>query len=158
YRWLASLAPSDTKLLRLLFDAERMRAIVCFTHSLHLARQIARWAHIFCESHVPHIVCVTPQRHADARIIADLEWLKVTLLQDGDVDPVSDADPRPKTQTETIRFAQPQPLSFLGRQGVSHARADWPSWIGPACPRLARVRDVVLFVRPDWMSCGSGTT
>jgi hypothetical protein len=162
-RWLANFAPIDTKLLRLLFHAERMRAIVCFTHSLHLARQIARWAHIFCASRVPHIVCVTPQLRADVNVLADLEWLRVTLLHDGEVHAVVGGEPPPPSRTQGIGFAEPQPLSFFDpvsypyRHEFSRSRVDWSSWIGPACPQPARVRDVVLLIRPDWMSCGSGT-
>ncbi len=181
-RWLTNIDTADRRLLRLLFEVERTRAVIVFTIDASFALKVARLAHIFSTRQVPHIVVVTPEYEADADTVRDLRWLRVKLLQDGSVVPPTNA--RPDTNrlpTALARFVRarkmpaasgnmvatpfdvPRPLSFLDAEFYPYqmndieATVSWADWIGPEQRLPDRVRDVVLFIRPDWVNCGSGT-
>ena len=47
--------------------------------------------------------------------------------------------------------------TFPYRVNISNSRVDWNELVGAGRDLPRRVRDIVLFVRPDWASCGSGT-
>jgi glycosyltransferase involved in cell wall biosynthesis len=180
-RWLSNIDASEAGLLRLLFDVERTHALIIFASEMAFALKIARLAHIFAVSQVPHIVVVTRADVADRDILDDLRWLRARLLHDGSGTPATGSsrsivnllpDRRfPGSRRRgggrnrvPIRFDEPRPLSFVDpeaypyQMGAVGAMISWLDWIGPG-PRLPdRVRDVVLFIRPDWMNCGTGTT
>ena len=48
-------------------------------------------------------------------------------------------------------------VTFPYRVNISNNRVDWNVLAGAGRHLPRRVRDIVLFVRPDWASCGSGT-
>lgn len=164
-RWASNLRPGEDKLARLLFDADRVHAMVMFAANPDTALRLARLAHIYSYATIPHLILVTPDQWMAPRISSDLEWLGVRELRDGDLM----VDRPPRTFTPNI---VPRPMVALDRPKFSFleqdefpyqarsisSQIDWLAWIGVEHAHRKRVRDVVLFVRPDWMSCGSGTT
>jgi polysaccharide biosynthesis protein PslH len=222
-RWISNIGLDDEQLMGVLSDAKEMHAVVVFTQSLAFAVKVARLAHIFSGTSCPHLIVVTPQTSADSRLVADLQWLKVCVLQDGEqiasllpdgvnptaappfrryrgvkrtfaaasslwrgvlrratrqrfghqpayTPPVAAFNPEihledaaPAPTRAVLAFSSSTPLSFYDgkafpyRHNISQNSVTWEHWCGPGLRRPARVRDVVLFVRPDWMSCGSGT-
>ncbi len=172
--WIANCQLADRPLLSALYDVERVNAIVVFTVDPEFALWVARLAHVFSRTQIPHIVVITPEDQADPKTVSDLNWLRVTMLRDSSLlasatRPVreipSDATRRRRRKaTRPILFDHAAPLSFLDLathpdQVTSSTKpVCWTDWISPDRRRAARVRDVVLFIRPDWMSCGSGTT
>jgi len=172
--WIANCQWADRPLLSALYDVERVNAIVVFTVDPEFALWVARLAHVFSRTQIPHIVVVTPEDQADPETVSDLNWLHATMLRDSSllasatrrarVMP-SDATRRQRNKaTRPILFDQASPLSFLDlathpyQLTSSTEPVCWTDWISPDRSRAGRVRDVVLFIRPDWMSCGSGTT
>jgi polysaccharide biosynthesis protein PslH len=164
-RWTSNLRPGEDKLARLLFRAERFHAMVMFAGDPGSALRLSRVAHIYSDATIPHLILVTPDRRIDQGIFADLEWLGVRILRDDDqmIDrPPSVVSlnriPKPGASPERTAFSflewEDYPRQFRG----SSNPIDWPVWIGAEQPYSRRVRDVVLFIRPDWMNCGSGTT
>lgn len=161
-RWESNLEQGEEKLLECIFDADNIQALVVFSTDPAFALRISRLAHIYASVETPHLTVVTPNDRLDARTAADLKWLGVRVLRDGDLvvgrrQAVAADGPAPD---ELI----PSVFSFLPareypRQLTNPSKqVHWPAWIGRDLPNPARVRDVVLFVRPDWMNCGSGTT
>ncbi len=110
------------------------------------------------------MIAVTPNDRLDLSTAADLEWLGVQVLRDGGL--VVDPNPTiaPGSGKEWNGKGLSTVLSFLSAKDYPGLLADpcdqvdWHALIGPALLYPKRVRDVVLFVRPDWMNCGSGTT
>ncbi len=171
-RWLTNLDPAERRLLRLLFEAERTHAVIVFTVDADFALRIARLVHVFADSTIPHIVVITPDSMANRDTLRDLRWLRAKVLQDGNVAPADESQAaRKRTRRLTgafrddvpIKFDEGQPLSFLDAEFYPYQMAGvettvaWSDWIGPIQPLPDRVRDVVLFIRPDWLNCGSGT-
>lgn len=75
-----------------------------------------------------------------------------------------DATMRGKSVTpQKIAFATETSLSFFDnktypyRVDISPSRANWQQYLGAELSYPRRVADIVLFVRPDWGNCGSGT-
>ena len=182
--WISNVEPADETLARWLFDADRIHAVVLFTLSPDYALHIARLAHVFATDAPPHIVVVTPQEKAESITVRDLRWLQAKVVWDAAAfgsaaalqgsgaygsrrlwlpGPGGYGD-RPTRAPVPMAFDTPVPLSLLDTQtypnqpNVDNGAIDWKDWIGPQCPRPRRVRDIVLFIRPDWMSCGSATT
>jgi len=180
-RWLTNLDGPERALLRLLFEVDRIQAIVVFAVDVDFALRVARLAHVFSPRLVPHLIVVTPEPEAHEDTIRDLRWLRVKLLQDGRVlpplDPAATGE-QPSVTVEgiargrlrgrsdyaiAIPFDAPRPISFLDAEFYPYQMTEvdtsiaWIDWIGPTLPRPDRVRDVVLFIRPDWVNCGSGT-
>jgi hypothetical protein len=71
---------------------------------------------------------------------------------------------QPRAATVPTPFDDPLPLSFLDSASYPYKLSDagtevyWPNLIGQDQPLPARIRDIVLFIRPDWVNCGTGTT
>lgn len=163
-RWASSLERGEEKLLPRLFDADNIRAVIVFTTDSRFALRTARIAHIYSSSETPHLIVVTPNDRMDPRDAADLDWLGARLLHDGDlVVNRSRVEGRNAESHQEIKVNSPV-FSFLAPEEYPRqltnvrAQIDWPAWIGSNVPLPRRVRDVVLFVRPDWTNCGSGTT
>ncbi len=172
--WIANCQWADQPLLRALYDVERVNAIVIFTVDPEFALWVARLAHVFSRTQIPHIVVITPEDQAGLETVNDLNWLRVIMLRDSSLlasatrqareMPLDATRRRRHMATRPIPFDQASPLSFLDlathpyQLTSSTERVCWTDWISPDRRRAPRVRDVVLFIRPDWMSCGSGTT
>lgn len=181
-RWVSNIDAAERRLVRLLFDVERTHAVIIFTVDMTFALKVARLVHIFASREVPHIIVVTPAIMADADTLRDLRWLRAKLLQDGSGTPTAGPRPAPAASAlatrfpglrrlagparnhVTIPFDEPRPLSFVDpeaypyQMGTVEAMVAWADWFGPDSQLPDRVRDVVLFIRPDWMNCGTGTT
>jgi hypothetical protein len=163
-RWASSLDQNEEKLLEILFDADNIHAMIVFTANAGFALRVARLAHTYSSTETPHLIVVTPNDQLERSAAADLDWLGVQVLRDGG----SVVDPNPATAsgsgTESDGKALPSVFSFLSAQDYPRlltnpcSQIDWHAWIGSDSSYPKRVRDVVLFVRPDWMNCGSGTT
>ncbi|MEJ0015479.1 MAG: glycosyltransferase family 4 protein [Acetobacteraceae bacterium] len=181
-RWLTNFDRAESRLLTLLFDVEQYHAIIVFAVNAEFGLRIARMAHIFSGRTIPHLVLITPEHEAFPDTLADLQWLRVKLLQDGRVLPpldptaLSEQPTLPKEtpgddKKPTVKIREPVPIPFDAPRGISFldmefypyqmtevdTKVAWHDWIGPAQPLPERVRDVVLFIRPDWVNCGSGT-
>jgi glycosyltransferase involved in cell wall biosynthesis len=193
-RWISNVDAADRPALHALFEADSLHAVIVFTTDPAYGLAIARLAHIYATSEVPHIVVVTSASTIPPKVLADLRWLNARILRDGDavfgkpVRPVPvprlGAKPAPPVVVQhsalgpatlgpakvtdlmavTAVFDASLPLAFLDPeiyplQGLqAYAQVNWRDWIGLNLPHPRRVRDVVLFIRPDWMVCGSGTT
>ena len=163
-RWESSLNQNEEKLLEFLFDADNIHAVIVFTVNAGFALRVARLAHTYSSTETPHLIVVTPNDRLDRSATVDLNWLGVQVLRDGGLV----IDPSPTTAfgsaTEPDGKALPSVFSFLSAKDYPRLlttpcnQIDWHAWIGPDLSYPKRVRDVVLFVRPDWMNCGSGTT
>jgi glycosyltransferase involved in cell wall biosynthesis len=181
-RSLSNIAVTDRKLVRWLFQADRINAVIVFTLDPNYALQIARLAHIFSGPLTPHLIAVTPETDVLPETAQDLSWLGVRVLKDGNAVAGRPRRLRKATPTrlmqlaaarrgsgqesaDTIaaRFDEARPLSFLDPASYPYQLVEpastvfWPTWIGQEQPLPVRVRDIVLFFRPDWVSCGSGT-
>jgi hypothetical protein len=181
-RSLSNIAVTDRKLVRWLFQADRITAVIVFTLDLDYALQIARLAHIFSGPLTPHLIAVTPESDVLPETAQDLSWLGVRVLKDGNAVAGRPRRLRKATPTrlmqlatarrgsgqesaDTIaaRFDEARPLSFLDPASYPYQLIEsasiifWPTWIGQDQPLPVRVRDIVLWFRPDWVSCGSGT-
>jgi len=174
--WISNVEPGDEPLLRWLFDADQVRAIVVFTVIPDFALHLARLTHLFCSRSAPHIIVVTPEERVEVATVQDLHWLRTKVLWDGNA--VASAASAPATHRQTpdqcgdkpargltpMAFDTSGPVSFLDvvsypqQLGTDDAIVAWQDWIGPNLPLPDRVPDVVLFIRPDWTSCGSATT
>jgi glycosyltransferase involved in cell wall biosynthesis len=182
-RWMSNVDAASRPVLRALFAADRLHAVVIFTTDPNYALSIARLTHIYATAHIPHIIVVTSAAAIAPAIAKDLCWLNARVLHDGHpifgppvlpgtvVDIASSQDPAAVELTQVI--ARPQvasptgpgtPLAFMDPEAYpsrgleAYRQVDWRRWIGPEVAYPRRVRDVVLFIRPDWMVCGSGTT
>jgi len=163
-RWTSSLERGEEKLLPRLFDADNIRAVIIFTTESAFALRAARIAHIYSSSRTPHLIVVTPGDQMDPRDTADLNWLGARLLQDGDLvvnrsrmgNPIGDSHLEIEDDSPTFSFLAPE--EYPRQLTNARDRIDWLAWIGADVPFPQRVRDIVLFVRPDWTNCGSGTT
>ena len=173
-RWICNLDADENSLLRLLFDADRYHAVVVFTHDPAYGLRIAKLAHVFSAEAIPHLAVVTPALQIPPRIVQDLRWLGGRVLRDGEPVVLAPADGDagngeradgavPDLRAVLNSFDSPRALSFLDRKvypyqaNAVHPVVMWPDWIGVDQPYRPRVQDVVLFIRPDWMNCGSGT-
>lgn len=182
-RWISNVEPGDEALIRWLFDADQIHAVVVFTLDPEFALQVARMAHVFSTAAPPHIIVVTPQERAESVTVRDLRWLQARLIWDAAAIGSSAAQavgsargsrrmwlPTPELyEDEPVRALVPmafdttEPVSLLdsdvypNQLNVDTRGIDWAEWIGEQCTRPRRVRDIVLFFRPDWMSCGSAT-
>jgi hypothetical protein len=165
-RWETNLETDEQRLLPYLFEADRTQAIIVFTTQPGLALRIAKLAHIYSTTAPPHLVVVTPQFEVAHVVERDFRWLGVRMLRDGELsvaqarsDSPGDEDGQDEARaklTEAYSFLAPE--EYPRRLTTRLARVSWADLIGPRRQYPARVRDIVLFVRPDWMSCGSGTT
>ena len=161
-RWESSLDQNEEKLLEFLFDADNIHAVIVFTSNTRFALRVARLAHTYSSTETPHLIVVTPNNRLDLSAAADLDWLGVQVLRDGGL-VVNPSQPT-ASATEPDGKALPSVFSFLSAKDYPRLltnpcnQIDWHAWIGPDLSYPKRVRDVVLFVRPDWMNCGSGTT
>ena len=298
-RWLSDIGPYRETVTRLLFDVSELHAVVIVSQSTSFVLAIARLCHLFSDNSIPHLVAVTPATSAAAQTMADLAWLGVRCLQDGEVAPHADEEGKdlskslaskglitvaldkileyiPGTQSHVLGkqrndsskdideeyeeigekkieagaanrrltdtseadssnsaiakalrfisrrsilakdtvlfvrhdraffgnsaqfevfardlrkhdkleskpkiypkkelpgkslpqvpvFTSPNPYSFFDeksypyRVNISRSKIDWLLVVGPGIPLPKRVRDIVLFIRPDWAYCGSGT-
>jgi Glycosyl transferases group 1 len=164
-RWTSNLRPGEDKLVRLLFHADRVHAIVMFAENADMALRLSRIAHIYSGTNTPHLILVTQNHQIDPRVSADLEWLGVRVLHDGDQvilrpQPVvaQDQAPRPDGAPGHATFSFLEWEDYSRKSRGSWIEVDWRKWIDPGQQYPKRVRDIVLFIRPDWMNCGSGTT
>lgn len=182
-RWISNVDAADRPVLRTLFEADDLHAVIVFTVDPSYGLAIARLTHVYATTEVPHIVVVTSAASVAPAVVTDLRWLNARILRDGhamlgrSVVPrlVEEPEPPPKPATfgparvtdllaVASMFDASLPLAFMDPETYpSHGlqaynAVNWRDWIGleQAYPR--RVRDVVLFIRPDWMVCGSGTT
>jgi hypothetical protein len=163
-RWASNLEQGEEKLLPHLFDADNIQAVIVFTTDPGFALRVARIAHIYASTETPHLIVVTPNGRMDPRAKTDLDWLGVHVLQDGDLvvnrnraaSPDSADDPEIKVTSPMFSFLAPE--EYPRQLTNVRDQIEWPAWIGANRPYPRRVRDVVLFVRPDWTNCGSGTT
>jgi glycosyltransferase involved in cell wall biosynthesis len=169
-------------LVRWLFQADRIHAVIVFTLDPDYALQIGRLAHIFSGPLTPHLIAVTPEADVVPETAHDLSWLGVRLLKDGNavagrprrlrkatptrlmqLAAAQQGEWRGNVATVAVRFDDARALSFLDPDSYpyqlteSAASVFWPNLIGADQPLPVRVRDIVLFIRPDWVSCGSGT-
>lgn len=181
-RWISNIDAADQPMLRELFDADTLHAVIVFTVDPNYGVEVARLAHTYSTAQTPHIVVVTPTS-VPPPVVAELHWLKAHILRDGHA--VLGRFVVPQASDAVVAAAQPaamgqgkvtdllavasmfdasMPLAFLDRETYpshglqAYAPVDWRHWIGPEQAYPSRVRDVVLFIRPDWMVCGSGTT
>ena len=153
---------------RWLFAVTWMRAIVVFTANPEFGLTVARLAHIFSTAEVLHLIVVTAADAVAEETACDLRWLNAPP-EDGRVE----AGTRPSSiysgrelapGVTAVPFDTVCPLSFLDpdvwpeRSNGSDPAVYWSEWLGSRLALPARVRDVVLFVRPDWARCGSATT
>jgi hypothetical protein len=163
-RWTSNLIQGEAKLLPRLFDADHIQAVIVFTTDPAFALRIVRLAHIYSTTETPHLIVVTPGDRMDARTAADLDWLGTRLLRDGDLVVERNRTAVPSGRDEPAVKVTAPVFSFLAPEEYPRQLANprtpvaWPAWIGAGRPYPKRVRDVVLFVRPDWTNCGSGTT
>ncbi len=163
-RWESNLEQGEERLLERLIDADNILAVVVFSTDPSFALRISRWAHIFTSTEAPHLVVVTPNDRIDGRVSADLKWLGVNILRDGDLVVGRRQAATAEDGTTPVGEAIQSVFSFLPaseypRQLTTPSKQiHWPTWIGRKLPHPARVRDIVLFLRPDWINCGSGTT
>jgi polysaccharide biosynthesis protein PslH len=162
-RWASNLKPGEEKLLPLLFDADGIRAVVVFTADADFALRISRLAHIYSSTDTPHLIVVTPDDRMSQRTMIDLNWLGVRLLRDGDLVVVRSQTAEPPDSDELYAKLAAPLFSFLSPQEYPrpftdhHNQINWLTWMDRDRPYPKRVSDVVLFVRPDWTNCGSGT-
>jgi len=177
-RWTCNLGAAERLVLREMFDAARLHAVIVFTADPAYGLTIARLAHLYADRLVPHLVVVTPAGAIDPATAADLRWLRVRVLRDARnmpsrLVPPRESQPMPPRLPEgggitdllavSSMFDASAPFSFLDPESFpSHdlrgcETVCWLDWIGPHLPLPERVRHVVLFFRPDWMACGSGT-
>ncbi len=163
-RWESNLDQNEERLLEFLFDADNIHAVVVFTADAGLALRVARLAHTYSSTETPHLIAVTPNDRLDLSAAEDLDWLGVQLLRDGGLVVAPSSTMASASGTEANGKALPSVFSFLSAKDYPRLltnpcnQIDWHAWIGPDLSYPKRVRDVVLFVRPDWMYCGSGTT
>ena len=163
-RWTSSLEQGEEKLLSRLFGADNIQAVIVFTTDSAFALRIARIAHIYSSTETPHLAVVTPNDRMAPRDAADLDWLGTHLLQDGDLvvnrnrAAIQNDVDEPDIKVTSPIFSFLAPEEYPRQLTNPRDQIDWPAWVGAALPYPRRVRDVVLFVRPDWTNCGSGTT
>ncbi len=163
-RWESNLDRNEERLLEYLFDADNIHAVVIFTANAGLALRVARLAHAYSSGDTPHLIAVTPNDRLGRSAAADLDWLGVQVLRDGDLVVAPSPTVASESGEEADSKALPTVLSFLSARDYPQLltspcnQIDWHAWIGPDLSYPKRVRDVVLFIRPDWMNCGSGTT
>jgi hypothetical protein len=163
-RWASNLQQGEEKLLPHLFDADNIQAVIVFATDMEFALRVARIAHIYSSTETPHLIVVTPNDRMSPRIKTDLDWLGVHVLQDGDLVvnrnraamPDGVDDPEIKVTFPMFSFLAPE--EYPRQLTNPRDRIEWLRWVGANRPHPGRVRDVVLFVRPDWTNCGSGTT
>lgn len=181
-RWICNLDADEQPLLRLLFDADRYHAIIVFSHDPAYALRVVKLAHIYATDAIPHLIVVTPAMQVPQPIVGDIRRLGGRILQDGeptaqwDTKPVEGATAAglsdnglmglatvPNLRAMLESFDYHCALSFLDKTvfpyqaSAANAAVNWSDWIGADQLYRTRVRDVILFVRPDWMKCGSGT-
>lgn len=180
-RWISNVDAADEALLLALRDADTVHAVILFAANPAHGLKWVRIAHVFTTSRVPHLVVVTPVRRVAPRVAEDIRWLGGRILRDSfpflqlesDVLPAPPSAARPAgDRNDTVAnlieifasFDAPTSFVFPDREEYPYllspqsADINWPEWIAPNRAYHPRVKDVVLFVRPDWMSCGSGTT
>ncbi|MDP8997822.1 MAG: glycosyltransferase family 4 protein [Pseudomonadota bacterium] len=217
--WTSTVSDDFEIICRLLFDANRYRAVLCFTQSPAYGLSVARLAHVFSDQEIPHLFMISRRRTVSERDLQDLEWLQVRCLADGESVPSIGSIGRPDDEFLFVRFGNifdggfrrivrksfERSLALLGRhpKGVStvagalHAsykltedsregvrqlavkteytlsfldgehfpthsqrsksRVEWGELTGPIFPFPKRVRNIVLFVHPDWEASGSET-
>ena len=181
-RWICNLESDERPLLNMLFRADRCHAVLIFTHDPAYALRIVKLAHIYSTDSIPHLIVVTPGLRVIPSVVDDLRRLGARVLRDGE--PASHWDDEPLMGTADSwprqrRNAGPQhdsdlgtmlksfdyrrALSFLDRSvfpyqaGAISPAVVWEDWIGEDRAYRPRVRNVILFIRPDWKNCGSGT-
>ncbi|MDR3662625.1 MAG: glycosyltransferase [Mycobacterium sp.] len=182
-RWISNVDAADRPVLRALFDADSLHAVIVFTVDPAYGLAVARLTHVYATTQIPHIVVVTSEATVAPGVVQDLRWLNARILRDGHA--VLGRSVVPRRIDEPPVLAKPAsfgvagvtdllavaamfdaslPLAFLDpglypSHGLqAYSSVDWRDWIDPSLAYPRRVRDVVLFVRPDWMVCGSGTT
>jgi hypothetical protein len=162
-RWESNLDQNEKRLLGFLFDADNIHAVIVFTANAGFALRVSRLAHVYSSAETPHLIVVTPNDRLDLHAAADLDWVGVRVLRDGDLVVYpnqvtalgsTESDGKPILSVFSFLSAEDYPRQLTN----PHNQIDWLAWIGPTLSYPKRVRDVVLFVRPDWMNCGSGTT
>ena len=166
-----------------MFVADRMHAVVIFSSDADYALRVARIAHLYCDTKIPHLIFVTPSYQLNKETVDELRRLGARLLMDCDSsigsltvshaqhmsgavpDMQRDIHPAARDLAATLSsFDFPRPLSFIDASMYPYQTAGagsavaWSDWIGLNLPYRPRVQNIILFVRPDWMNCGSGTT
>ena len=161
-RWESNIVPGEEDLLEQLFDADQIHAVIVFSADPAFALRVMRLAHIYSSITTPHLVAVVPSEQIQHDVADDLDWLGACLLRDGDLvlsrssTPATAADPNSMIVSPIRSFisSEDYPVHLTNQ----HGQMDWAELLPPERLYRDRVRDVVLFVRPDWMNCGSGTT
>jgi Glycosyl transferases group 1 len=138
FRWITDIADFEETALRGLMGCRNDHAVVIFTQSAELALKVARYIHMFSAARRPHIVCVTSRAGWPERELNDLSWLGVSIAADQDLGTLS---------TDAINSIGALPSRELNWKGLAPGAFAYP-------PRVSKI---VLFARPDWGSCGSGT-
>jgi len=127
--------------------------------------ELAKLVHVGCDTAVPAIVAVVQRPCAPQIVTAGLRELGVPLYQDVGYDLSQDGALQPDNAVldgaaagpcevhGTFSFWSEIEYPFAPRRGTP---ADWSSLLSTAARRPRA--PVVLFLRPDWASCGSFTT
>ncbi|MGE0417383.1 MAG: glycosyltransferase [Acetobacteraceae bacterium] len=179
-RWMSNVSASEEALLLALRETDQVHAVLFFSTDPEYGLKWIRITHVFATRSIPHLVVVTPVRRVVPQIAEDIRWLGGRILRDSFTFPhlanqalapraTAPAQPSESRVVTTLieifaSFDAPKPFVFLDRQAYPYLLntqspdIDWRDWVPADRPYRPRVRDVVLFVRPDWMSCGSGTT
>lgn len=181
-RWISNVDSADRPVLASLFEADDLHAVIVFTVDPAYGLKIVRLAHLYATSEAPHLVVVTTAAVIPPKVAGDLHWLKAKILRDGhsvlgravmphsEPEPVLTSPPRstpaevPDLLAVVSVFSASLPLAFLDPDaypsyGLQMYRlVVWRDWLAIEQKYPARVRNIVLFIRPDWMACGSGTT
>ena len=160
-RWASNLEQIGSGLLARLFAADELHAIVVFTTKPAFALRLFRIAHACSSGRAPHLIVVTQDPHILPQDAADLVWLGARTFRDRDMIPFGHrsaerAAPREDSAIPAFSFVAAD--EYPRQLGNPAAQIEWRATIGPERAFPKRVRDIVLFVRPDWMNCGSGTT
>lgn len=180
-RWISNVDAADEALLLALREVDGIHAVIVFSTDPAFGLKWIRIAHIFATSQVPHLIVVTPASVVDPQIADDIRWLSGRILRDRfpsyptsvSVDPSETAVTKrvgsvPDTLANVLEtfssFDAPVAYEFVDqgnypyRFGSESTVINWFDWLPADRAYAPRVKNVVLFMRPDWMKCGSGTT
>lgn len=187
-RWISNVEAAEEGLMLRLRDADSIHAVILFVTDPAYGLKWIRIAHVFAKSHVPHLIVVTPASVVVPQIVDDIRWLGGRILRDSfplyqgpdnqDQVPTVPAQRLGSRQGEDctedssladligtfMSFDAPDSFRFGSHDVYPYpldARVpivNWLDWIASDLGYEPRIKSVVLFVRPNWMSCGSGTT
>ena len=140
-----------------------LESIVLFARDPGDVVELAKLVHVACDTTVPGIVCVVLRTRPYDIVAAGMRGLGFPLYLDVGYDLSQDGAPPSGMAAQhgspagasdgAFSFWSEQEYPFAPRRG---APADWSALLSSATRRPRA--PVVLFLRPDWPSCGSFTT